>query len=329
MHSQSHYWHITEKIYGTDHFRQRKRGFIFFLRCLCHRRLIEDLYTYFDNYDPLPGFMEREYHMVDVIARVFLYKNSTSQERFTALTHHFDIVRTMFSDTAIQEMYQEKGIPLWHSSDPELPLEARLLFLSGQRKEGFLTLHLAYEVELVYQFNLRFDYNKEGRPSIYVGTIQGTPNGLDNTKIITKKLFGYRPKNFILYLLRILTQTLGIEDLYVITDEGFYTNSHLIRGNRSKKTFFNEFWQDEGAVPTPDETCYFRMPIEETRRLYDEIKSQKRNLFRKRYLLMDQIIPAYVQVIYSLLRPGFMPVPPVIDEALEEKPENYGPIQAP
>lgn len=55
-----------------------------------------------------------------------------------------------------------------------------------------------------------------------------------------QEALGYRPKNFILYLMRIFVQTLGIRDMYVITDDGFYTNSHLLRGNRSKKTNFND-----------------------------------------------------------------------------------------
>ena len=158
-------------------------------------------------------------------------------------------------------------------------------------------------------FNFRFDYNSDGTPSMYIGTIQGSKHGLETTKILTKKLFGYRPKNFILYLMRIFVQTLGIRDMYVITDDGFYTNSHLLRGNRSKKTNFNDFWIGEGAVPDKGEQWYFRLPIEEKRRKYDDIKSQKRNLFRKRYLLMDAIVPPYIEAIRKLFRDDFAPTP--------------------
>jgi len=329
MHDVSHYWHISRRLYGTRRWTQKKRGLVFFVHCMVHRQNIEDLYTFFDNYEPMPEFFQVNEDFLDVMTRVFLYKNSTMASRYAAIIHHFTILQSFFSDDTIRDLYLGQGITLWKSDDPELPLEASLAFLIGQRKEGFLTLKLSYKSELVYQFNFRFDYNRQGQTSLYVGTIQGTPHGLANTKILTKKLFGYRPKNFILYLLRIFTQTLGISNLYVISDDGFYTNSHIIRGNRSKKTVFNDFWLEEGAVETSDEANYFLMPVEEKRRKYDEIKSQKRNLFRKRYLLMDHIIPSYVQVLYALLRPGFMPVPTVIDEALLEKPEGYDPIQAP
>ena len=98
----------------------------------------------------------------------------------------------------------------------------------------------------------------------------------------------------------------------------------MLRGNRSKKTNFNNFWQDEGAVRDDTERWYFRLPIEEKRRKYGEIKSQKRNLFRKRYLLMDRIIPVYIEAIRQLFRQGFAPVPSVVD-----KPADYDPIEAP
>lgn len=331
MHSISYFWHLSRKIYGPRNFQENKRAFVFFCRAAANRARFEKLYTYFDNYPPMQGFFERQDpDFQEVMTRVFLFKDSTMQQRLDALLHHFTILRSYFSDTAIHELYWGKGFTLWKSEDPGLPLTARLIFDTGQRKEGFLSLYLYEHDQMIYHFNFRFDYNESGTPSLYIGTIQGSKHGLETTKVLTKKLFGYRPKNFILYLMRIFVQTLGIHDLYVISDEGFYTNSHILRGNRSKKTHLDPFWLDEGAVKDAGERWYYRMPIEEKRRKYDEIKSQKRNLFRKRYLLMDQIVPPYIAAIRALFRDGFDPVPSAIDEAsITDKPENYDPIEAP
>ncbi len=35
-----------------------------------------------------------------------------------------------------------------------------------------------------------------GEPALWIGTVQGYKDGLENAKHITKKMFGYRPKNF-------------------------------------------------------------------------------------------------------------------------------------
>ena len=258
MHSMSHFWRLSRKIYGPRNAQENKRAVVFFFRAVTNRSLFEELYAFFEAYPPMQGFFEtHDPDFQEVMTRVFLFKNSTMRQRLDALLHHFTILRSFFSDEVIHKIYWESGYTLWKSEDSTLPLEARLLFDTGQRKEGFLSLGLYHEQEMIYHFNFRFDYNADGIPSIYIGTLQGSKHGLDTTKALTKKLFGYRPKNFILYLLRIFIQTLGIHDFYVITDEGFYTNSHVLRGNRSKKTNFNDFWIDEGAVPDPREAWYF------------------------------------------------------------------------
>lgn len=331
MHSISYFWHLSRLIYGPRNFQENKRAVVFFARAVSNRALFEELYDFFDHYEPMKGFFEQhDPDFQEVMTRVFLFKNSTMRQRLDALKHHFTILRTFFSDEVIHELYWGNGYTLWTSPDESLPLEARLIFDTGQRKEGFLSLYLYHEGQMIYHFNFRFDYNVDGTPSVYIGTIQGSKHGLETTKVLTKKLFGYRPKNFILYLMRIFVQTLGIHDMYVITDEGFYTNSHMLRGNRSKKTNFNDFWLGEGAGPDAKEKWYFRLPIEEKRRKYGEIKSQKRNLFRKRYLLMDTIVPPYIAAIKALFRQGFDPVPSAIDEAaITDKPADYDPIEAP
>ncbi len=331
MHSIGYFWRLSRKIYKPRNFQENKRAAVFFCRAAANRALFEELYVYFERYEPMKGFFEiQDPDFQEVLIRVFLFKNSTMRQRFDALLHHFAILRTMFSDEVIRQLYWREGYTLWQSADPSLPLKAWLIFDTGQRKEGFLSLYLYYGSDMIYHFNFRFDYDADGIPAIYIGTIQGSKRGLETTKMLTKKLFGYRPKNFILYLMRIFVQTLGIHSIYVITDEGFYTNSHWLRGNRSKKTNFDDFWHDEGAFSDGKERWYIRLPIEEKRRKYNEIKSQKRNLFRKRYLLMDTVIPPYIEAVRSLFRSGFSPAPSAVDEAaVINKPADYDPIDAP
>lgn len=331
MHSISHFWRLSRIIYGPRNFQENKRAVVFFARAAANRGLFEELYTFFDAYEPMKGFFEKkDPDFQEVMTRVFLFKNSTMRQRLDALLHHFEILRTFFSDDVIHELYWGNGYTLWESDDEALPLTCRLIFNTGQRKEGFLSLYLYHAGEMIYHFNFRFDYDAKGVPAMYIGTIQGSKHGLDITKAVTKQLFGYRPKNFILYLMRIFVQTLGIHTMYVISDEGFYTNSHLLRGNRSKKTNFDDFWNDEGAFRDGNERWYYALPIEEKRRKYGEIKSQKRNLFRKRYLLMDKIVPQYVEAIRALFRQGFAPTPSAVDEAtITDKPADYDPIEAP
>lgn len=328
MHSLRYFWQLSHQIYNPHKLSGRKRALTFFVRAATHRSHFERLYAFFHDCPPLRGFLEtRDPHFQEVLCRVFLFKNSTVEERLTAILQHFTILRRYFRDDVIHHLYwTDEGYTLWQSPDKDLPLTVRLVFDTGQRKEGFLSLYLYYEQTMVYHFNFRFAYDHDDVPALYIGTLQGSKEGLPLAKVLTKKLFGYRPKGFLLYLLRLFVQTLGIHTLYAITDEGFYTNSHLLRGNRSKKTNLNPFWLESGACPAASEQWYFQLPIVEKRRTYAELKSQKRNLFRKRYLLLDQIAPAYVAALRALFRPGVCPEPSAWDEALLPKPAAYDPL---
>lgn len=164
MHSISYFWRLSRTIYGPRNFQENKRAVVFFARAVTNRSLFEELYSFFDAYEPMKGFFDRQDpDFQEVMTRVFLFKNSTMRQRLDALLHHFTILRTMFSDEVIHELYWGKGYTLWKSPDASLPLEARLIFDTGQRKEGFLSLYLYHEGEMIYHFNFRFDYNADAR----------------------------------------------------------------------------------------------------------------------------------------------------------------------
>ena len=164
---------------------------------------------------------------------------------------------------------------------------ARLYYGPGQRKEGFLTLLLTLGNQGVYHANFRFGKGFNGESAMWIGTIQGYKDGLDNAKTVTKKMFGYRPKNFIMFLLRHIAAICKVESIYAVSDEGFYANTHLVRGHRAKVAELDSLWEESGGVLCSDER-FFKIPLEEYRKPIEEIKSQKRSQYRKRYELLDQ-----------------------------------------
>ena len=169
MHSISYFWRLSRTIYGPRNFQENKRAVVFFARAVTNRSLFEELYSFFDAYEPMKGFFDRQDpDFQEVMTRVFLFKNSTMRQRLDALLHHFTILRTMFSDEVIHELYWGKGYTLWKSPDESLPLEARLFFDTGQRKEGFLSLYLYHEgedrVRTIRMLNFKGEHNVEEPP---------------------------------------------------------------------------------------------------------------------------------------------------------------------
>lgn len=291
-------WAKGRKIYGKRSWRETRRVVLHTARSLGRRQHMKRLENYFANYKPDPELLHRQIGLYELITRIFFFKESTANERLDAIINHFDYIQNVFTDEAIQSMYSidkdnllddvsriKRGIVVWQSE--ELDMKAQLYYGAGQRKEGLLTLLLTLENQGVYHANFRFGKGFNGEKAMWIGTVQGYKDGLDNAKTVTKKMFGYRPKNFIMFLLRHIAVICKVESIYAVSDEGFYANTHLVRGHRAKVAELNPLWEESGGVVCSDKR-FFKIPLEEYRKPIEEIKSQKRSQYRKRYDLLDQ-----------------------------------------
>ena len=290
-------WAKGRKIYGKRSWRETRRVVLHTVRSMSRRQQMNRLENYFANYKPDPELLQRQIGLYELMTRIFLYKDSTVDERLDAIINHFDYIQNVFTDEAIQFMYSvdkdnflddvsriKRGLTVWQSE--ELKMKAQLYYGAGQRKEGLLTLLLTLESQGVYHANFRFGKGFNGEKAMWIGTIQGYKDGLANAKTATKKMFGYRPKNFIMYLLRLIAQQCGVETIYAVSDEGFYANTHLVRGHRAKVAELDSLWQESGGELSKDPRFYV-IPLEEYRKPIEEIKSQKRSQYRKRYDMLD------------------------------------------
>ena len=302
-------WANGRKIYGKRSWRETRRVVLHTVRSMGRRQKMNRLENYFANYKPDTDLLHRQIGLYELMTRIFFYKDSTATERLEAIINHFDYIQNIFTDEAIRSMYSidkdnflddvsriKRGFVVWQSE--ELNMKAQLYYGAGQRKEGLLTLLLTLENQGVYHANFRFGKGFNGEPAMWIGTIQGYKDGLDNAKTVTKKMFGYRPKNFIMFLLRHIAAICKVESIYAVSDEGFYANTHLVRGHRAKVAELDPLWEESGGVVCSDER-FFKIPLEEYRKPIEEIKSQKRSQYRKRYELLDQ----YEQEIQDHVRP--------------------------
>lgn len=302
-------WAKGRKIYGKRSWRETRRVVLHTVRSMVRRQQMNRLENYFANYKSDSELLHRQIGLYELMTRIFFYKDSTATERLDGIINHFDYIQNIFTDEAIQSMYSidkdnllddvsriKRGIVVWQSE--ELDMKAQLYYGAGQRKEGLLTLLLTLENQGVYHANFRFGKGFNGEPAMWIGTVQGYKDGLDNAKTVTKKMFGYRPKNFIMFLLRHIAVICKVESIYAVSDEGFYANTHLVRGHRAKVAELNPLWEESGGVVCSDKR-FFKIPLEEYRKPIEEIKSQKRSQYRKRYDLLDQ----YQEEVQENLKP--------------------------
>ena len=221
-------WRKGRKIYGKHSWRETRRVVLHTVRSMFRRKQMNCLENYFANYKPDPDLLHRQIGLYELMTRIFFYKDSTVTERLDGIINHFDYIQNIFTDKAIQTMYSidkdnffddvsriKRGIMVWQSE--ELNMKAQLYYGAGQRKEGLLTLLLTLENKGVYHANFRLGKGFNREKAMWIGTIQGYKDGLDNAKIATKKMFGYRPKNFIMFLLRMIAEQCGVETVYAVS----------------------------------------------------------------------------------------------------------------
>lgn len=160
-----------------------------------------------------------------------------------------------------------------------------------------MTISLQLAKKRVYHITFWFAKDKTNSTCIKIGALQGSPGGNEIIHELTKFCFGYRPKNLILYVLRLLAQELHINKIYAVSNQGFYTNTH-VRMDLKLKTDLNSFWLEAEGHSTKD-LRFFALPSTEKRKTMDEVKSQKRNLYKKRYKFLDELEIEFKQNLHQ------------------------------
>ena len=137
----------------------------------------------------------------------------------------------------------------------------------------------------------------DGKNVIYIGALQGPQNGNELIKGMTKAFFGYRTKNLMFYGLRCFAKAIGVENIFAVTNDGYYAMNH-VRVDRKLKTDFGAFWQECEGVICSDRRFYI-MPTAEHRKSMEELKPSKRAQHRRRFAKMDEMKAAVKSAVDS------------------------------
>lgn len=282
---------IGKMIYDTENPREQRRFFVFVIRGLKHYKAMQELIEFFDATPLRKKLISVVPFFIEQVTRQFFYKNSTFHERNLLIRENIDFFTQTFSEQSLEHIYMDgQGIELWQEIYQEKKLSFLLKFEGGQKKEGTLSIILKWDDIYLYQmiFWLAKDVVSD-QYALYIGAMQG-PNVDHANEIIkglTKRFFGYRTKNLILYATRAFARAIGVSAIYAVTNEGYYANNH-VRVDRKLKTSFSDFWQETGGTPCEDKRFY-ELPLTEHRKTIEEIKTHKRAQYRKRFAILDEL----------------------------------------
>lgn len=266
-----------------------RRVWVFVLRAWWNKKEFNGLAEFFAATDLRKKIIAKQPDIYIQLLRQVLYRGATTADRFAIITKHFEAMEAFFSEAALEELYiEEKGIELWHDTLRDEEYAVSLLFRVNEIREGLLTLNFTRNNVGIYHINFSLSQGADGQTEILIGALQGYQGAGDIYKEMTKAFFGYRPKNVILYALRMLGQRLNVKTIRAVSNYGFQANNHMFRSNRKLKTSLDDFWlQAEGELA--QDRRFFNLPIIEKRKTMEEISTHKRNLYRKRFAVLDKL----------------------------------------
>ena len=279
-------------LYDMKDITQYKRYVWFRTRCWLNSGRMEKFMDFFQETPEREALVKGNPSFIEQATRVFFYKDSTMDERIKLIQEHVEILEDKFNDDFFGEVYEhahgKENIKLWTLDVDGSELSLDVEFVLGQRKEGCMAIALRLDNKYMYQIMFWIAKDKANQPAIFVGALQGPQNANEEIKLLTKKCFGYRPKNLVFYGLRSFAKVLGVEKIYAVTTDGYYAMSGL-RFDRKLKVDFSEFWKECEGVPYEKDKRFYVMPVEEHRKDMSELKPSKRAQHRRRFEMLDEI----------------------------------------
>jgi len=170
------------------------------------------------------------------------------------------------------------------------------------RKEGELVLDLwvGSLTRAVSSVAFSLERNMDGSYTCYIGCIQGGKDGHqhDDVIIATKAMHGIRPKSLLIFVVQEIGRSIGVSKLYGVGNAiQAHRNKHWIRVPFFHDYPFNydETWIEAKGVA--ESNGWYRLPLETHKRSIEEIKTNKRSMYSRRYKMMDDISHQIISVL--------------------------------
>jgi uncharacterized protein VirK/YbjX len=282
----NHYFQIAHRLFRLKRIIDYWRYTVFIVRCLLLHTNLQKLIAFFSS-DPLfQKFSETHTCIYEQATRQFLYRGSTPQERSALIMAHLRFCRDNLTLEGFEQIYFNGGLNVWSGEFQNEALTIQLLFNSSLKKEGLMIVALNLGGARLYHIDFWLAADGSGETTLSIGALQGIEEGLPVLGALAKDFFGYRPRNLVLRVVRLLAAQLHIDKIYAVSDNGHYTQNHF-RLDRQLKTSLDKFWLETGGKPSADPR-FFELDHIEPQKNIEDIKSSKRSQYRKRFALLDE-----------------------------------------
>ena len=223
------------------------------------------------------------------LQRPYLNRTLGTSQRLHALQQHYHFIAAHFSPAMRHEVFATPGKTLAAFPVAGVGNFGLRLSCSRQEKEGDLMIGLVNTDTGVTLFTLAFSITQsELEPKeIFIGGLQGNKRANDKELIIsiTRGLYGLRPKALLLFALQQLTDVWGVTRLRAVSD-AMHIYQHWQK-RRPVAASYDEFWGESGGRLAAD-GLFDLLPVFSPREI-SELKANKRQMYKHRYLLLADI----------------------------------------
>ena len=228
--------------------------------------------------------------LLSKLQRPYLHRKLNADQRLKVLVEHFGFLARKVSASDIEKIYSVDGLLL-----QDMPLgdvgkfSLRLLYRDLFEKEGELTVALCDESGqgIIFASSITVVALNDQDSVIFIGGLQSFKNYSRELVVsITREMHGLRPKALLLFVVQQLAKIWGIQKIRAVSNEMSVFQDFRLK---KKKIFadYDEFWIESGGVVDAD--GLFTLPTEFMPRPIEDIKPNKRGLYKKRYVMLEDL----------------------------------------
>jgi hypothetical protein len=224
------------------------------------------------------------------IFRPYIYAAMKIDEKMEFLREHYEFTRANWSDELIRKVYVERRFEL-SSTKPHAEYDGFVKFVLSREptfaNEGEIFIGLVDKSDsMVFSMNFNFTLRAD-EAGIVIACMKGHAGveAKDVVRDITKDMHGLRPHHALLFAIQKIGEFYNAKSIKAIATEAHVYNASG-QGGRIK-TDYNGFWEEAGGVRFDGN--FYSLPLIEERKSMDEIKSNKRSMYRKRFEMMDEM----------------------------------------
>ena len=228
-----------------------------------------------------------------VVQWPYVSKRWEAEQRLSAIASHYEVVTQRCPQLLLSgrdESLKLGDLSEW-AAQCSLVLDRPKWFM----REGELVLNL-FQADLRVA-SLAFTLGRsQGETSLFIGAVQGIHKGIDSEtslaiyRDLTKDFEGLRPRSLLLEALKCLGRTLGVTQLYAVSDACRHHRHPYFGSDKGQDLAANYdvIWQEHGATAS-DREDFFTLPLAPAHRAEADIPAKKRAMYRRRQALLDDV----------------------------------------